>query len=1309
MAEYSLGDLIVNVGASIDGFSAAMNQVSDQLKETDKLGEEFAEGMTESFKKVAEAAGLAFTAFEVGKESLEAFSKSQDVISSFTLLTGNAEDAQAAFEGLKETSQELAVPFENLVSVAQRLAPVFGVGTEAMKEVVTAAADVAAATGRSFDSVASGLERIGLTGQVTSRQLLALGVSMGDIATYMGVSIADATALLKKGGEDAQDTVAAVTGAVEAKFGGAAETIGQNLSGQFTKLKNELGFVFEEIGSDLAPIASGVLEAFSDALPYIHSFVDSLSVAASGVLELGSSLRGLVGIANDSVGDVKAVGEVQLSFWQQVVFSLGTAVGIVGALAAGVVDLVKGLVLAARDAANILTPGGSLSDKLKQFAKDWHDTGDTMVRDFTTNLKAITDKADQLTLNVKIPVAGDTVVSEGERAAKPDYAANLAALEALKGAKATLTETTKLLTQADKDWEDFQKTTYIPTLLSVADATANVQTALENYQAAELAEANARQELAIKPSDIALQDALKEAEKAGADAKRNYTEAVKDQSVAKATLATVTKDLQSAEDAIAAATKASYVPALLDHQTALDNIATAQSNQVNAIQNVLDAEAHLKEVYGQTIKTTDEVKAAEDALEATKKQLALSTTALTQAHNDEKASLSALTAAAKEVDADEKAAIDTRKLLYGSTTDISTALGDYETALENVKAASDKLADAETTLILAKAGNDMQAVTDATNAAKLARDGLAVSTKGLSDATGVLTGTFKVNAEVMSLLNQNTKDWAAANLAAQVAMTELGVKSSAVLDDIAAKSKAAYDKVKDNANASNQDKLQSDIKYLTDRNAAEAQSDAGLSAAHALELAAMKQKEADYQADSVQGWATLFTSIDSTVKGTAQSMIHTLLTGTGSFGDEAKKMLTDIGEEVVTKFTKPFTDAIASLISGAITDLLSGKGLGGISSALDSIAKKIPGLGGLFGGGIGAPGTGAIGDVVGNGDTLAGVGGSPASAASAAVSSSLTSIMGLVSGAVSAISGVVGIFQNMHQETSLNAIEENTRLTALAMVGAWQTAGGDSETMFAFTKLTSQYTSHLPPMRAALDQINGHMIESVTYLSQLAAGNSGSSAAQAMGQSVSDATGWDSPLVTAIGYLHTDLVGIWATVHGAGDHLEWIANHMGAGNAGITLTSANGGLVASGTVDPNLQLPGLEAFINGINERVAAGAINAKPEDAQSTLDLLSSIDKTLSISGQSAMKFFNDSITIASSVGESLFAVLQSGFQWVVKDIDFLNDGLKTSLQSLTNSLNKVGAITVTVQGNVIGNTDFVNQVASAVAVQIRQQGSYA
>ena len=378
----SLGDLVVNVGAKIDGFSSAMTEVATGLEALAAHGEHSLERFDSAFELAGETmmevvaiVGITTAAFETMEKGLEAFSKQQDVTSSFELLTGSADKATAAYDGLKEAAQRLAVPFEELIGVSQRLAPQFGVGTEALNAVLTASADAAAATGRSFGTIADGLDRIALTGQVSTRQMVQFGVSMQEIDTQMGVSVSEAIELLKKGGQDAQADVDAVVGAIEAKFGGAAGIIGENLSGQFTKLKNEVAFLYEEIGAAVAPIAEQLLGSFKDLEPTLLGIATGATAAFAGFKDIGGAIAGLM----PDFLKIIASGPSMVA--------LGTAIGFIGAALTAVLQTAHAAVLQLTDLVTL---------DFKKFKQDFADAGPAMQKAWVTAFQDVAAKGDAL-------------------------------------------------------------------------------------------------------------------------------------------------------------------------------------------------------------------------------------------------------------------------------------------------------------------------------------------------------------------------------------------------------------------------------------------------------------------------------------------------------------------------------------------------------------------------------------------------------------------------------------------------------------------------------------------------------------------------------------------------------------------------------------------------------------------------------------------------------------------------------------------------------------------------------------------------
>jgi hypothetical protein len=238
----------------------------------------------------------------IGEESLQAYGRLQQLTTSLDLMGAGAAGAAEKVDELKNLSIQLAVPFENLAHQAQALSAQFGTG-DGLNAILIAAGNSAAATGKSFDAASASIERIGVTGAVSARQLFALGLSWQDMADSMGVSIADAQAKLKKGGQDAQQDVADVIDAINAKFGDAAERQAQNTLGVWTNLKNQAEFIFQEIGSNFA----GIVDVFSGAMKVIASGL----IAIIGGVQLVTVE--VIGMTREAIEGIKGLGTVALA------------------------------------------------------------------------------------------------------------------------------------------------------------------------------------------------------------------------------------------------------------------------------------------------------------------------------------------------------------------------------------------------------------------------------------------------------------------------------------------------------------------------------------------------------------------------------------------------------------------------------------------------------------------------------------------------------------------------------------------------------------------------------------------------------------------------------------------------------------------------------------------------------------------------------------------------------------------------------------------------------------------------------------
>ena len=298
-AQAAIGQTASEAGAATTQAAEGTEKLATAAHGASEGLHEAAGGAHELAGELMQLAGLAITAESIkalGEESILAFGREQQLATSMDLLGAGAAGASEKVEQLKSLSMQLAVPFATMADTARRMASAFGTGDN-MNAVLIAAGNAAAATGRNFETVAQAIERVSLTGQLTARQLLTLGVSWQDMATAMGTSIADAQARLAKGGQDAQQDVAAVLAAINAKFGDAAERQAQNTLGVITNVKNQAEFIFGAIGEDLAPIVDGLAGAMKVAASSVVLFIGGVKLGVDGmILSIALAIEGVKGL-----------------------------------------------------------------------------------------------------------------------------------------------------------------------------------------------------------------------------------------------------------------------------------------------------------------------------------------------------------------------------------------------------------------------------------------------------------------------------------------------------------------------------------------------------------------------------------------------------------------------------------------------------------------------------------------------------------------------------------------------------------------------------------------------------------------------------------------------------------------------------------------------------------------------------------------------------------------------------------------------------------------------------------------------------
>ena len=211
-----------------------------------------------------------------------------------------------------------------------------------------------------------------------------------------------------------------------------------------------------------------------------------------------------------------------------------------------------------------------------------------------------------------------------------------------------------------------------------------------------------------------------------------------------------------------------------------------------------------------------------------------------------------------------------------------------------------------------------------------------------------------------------------------------------------------------------------------------------------------------------------------------------------SFGSEGLKKIGELGEAFVRDFANVIIRSGQELITGVISDLLGGKGFGGLIDRVKELGSSIAGV---FGAGASAAGN--AGGAAAGGAGSAGGGGIPGGGgAGGAAAGGLASTVSAIANVGSLISGVIGNFQNARQEGTLNAIEHNTRYSMMYL-GERGDGGilarlydiSDTLKFGTIVQVLEQirnYTmDNLPSMSEALSDINTRMDFAVRRLDQI--------------------------------------------------------------------------------------------------------------------------------------------------------------------------------------------------------------------------------
>ncbi len=315
-----VGAAAVSAGGDLGGFGSDASQAAGAAHEA----EGGVQGLAEQFVALGEALAVTEGLKEFGQEALTAYGTVQSVTIGLTQLTGSAQQADEIITQIKELAATEPFAFPEIAPTIQKMVAL-GVSAEQIPGVMQAVADAAAATGNQFSQVANSFDRMTLSGTVSARSLVQLGVNTTQLGAAMGVAADQVKAAFLA--MDQTDRITVLEAAM-GKFAGAAEAQAQGIAGQWQIFENTFEEVMVGVGEALAPVVGEILSFGKSVLTTVQGAIEVFNELPEPVKEVAVAAGLLLAAIVPVTAAVSALGFAWIG-----IESAGTALtGIMSAL-----------------------------------------------------------------------------------------------------------------------------------------------------------------------------------------------------------------------------------------------------------------------------------------------------------------------------------------------------------------------------------------------------------------------------------------------------------------------------------------------------------------------------------------------------------------------------------------------------------------------------------------------------------------------------------------------------------------------------------------------------------------------------------------------------------------------------------------------------------------------------------------------------------------------------------------------------------------------------------------------------------------
>ena len=1030
----SLGDLVVKIGANIDGFSEAVESIPDKfVSMLEEINPEIA-GVVTAIVGIGGAAVAAAIEYEeafntiiakTGATGSELDSLKESFETVFTSVPGSAQDIAGS---LSLISDRLHVTGEDLDALTEQLAKLANVSGAQLVPLTDAVTKAFQNWNVATEDQQGKLDLLNSIAQKTGANVSDLASSMasiGNVARLSGESFeqtAEQIGMLSAKGVDAGDMFAAISrGMAQAQKAGidlSTVTLPNLIYSieQAIKAGNGINVAMDEFGAKAGPkmfglVQSGLISSAQLMKTTLDAGTDSINKAYDATDTLG---RQFTMLGKNLMAFIEPLGAWVVGGAKDFLSTINFFSGGFDALS------IK------TNASTAATAALAKSFADGKISLDAYNKG---VQE--ANNHSVAAAAANMGLGITITGLSSGLV---------DVAAQEAAA---KEHTALLTEATKALSEADSQHAENLKATYTPALYDLGTAQQMATNAREAAVQADQNLTQAEQNLRdLINSHTATNQQLKDAEDAVTLAKvaskvadEEYAEKEKTLTASKSDDAAITQVLKAANQAIAEAIRTDHVPATMSLVTAENNLVVAKQATQDAIQKELAAVQALSDFQNQTgFKDAATEKQLKDSVTTATANLTASRVKETQAIKDVDVVKQASSALDKDILSNTKLLdsyikdnlLGTNKNLVDSLKDLNDA---KQKQLDSWSAL--QMALSQENALRASGAVDTQAYKDAILAAQQASEQYRISTDAVNVAQSDLQKNFGLSKDATIVLGASTSGAAVSAGVLQAAYNVLGVSTSQSLQAAATAADAAFADILASGTASSTQLRQAQIADINAQIAAWTAEGQSVPASYQIMLAQLEQQENNYKSNSLTRWTTLSNSINSQFSGMWTGLTKDFFEG-GDFLGTITTAMQHVGESILNTILKPFTDQIDTVLSKVLTSLTS-KLSDWLTSALGSI---IPGAGGALGTGVGAP-TSVGGSAAGAAGSAAGGAASTAGSVAGGVASGVMSVLdpiSAISNAVTAVASVLQLFGvgQEGQKDRLNIIANNTSFLAWA-------------------------------------------------------------------------------------------------------------------------------------------------------------------------------------------------------------------------------------------------------------------------------------